>query len=129
MKIKTHKLLLQTAMTAHGVKKTEGNGGGYFQIFPYTDEQAGHNHFHPCSTGNVSSGKGKCSLHGRNATILAKERSDGLNSFPTCPLRMKTTLFFKSEISKSVSVIAHCCCLGQHGVGLHTEFLPPDVDS
>lgn len=30
-------------------------------MFPYTEKQASHNHFHPCTTGDVSSRKDKCS--------------------------------------------------------------------
>lgn len=84
-------------------------------MFPYTEKQAGHNHFRPCSTGDVSNGKGKCSLHSRNATTLAKERSDAPNSFPICTVSIKTKLVFELETGKSVTVIPHCCCLGQQG--------------
>jgi len=41
-----------------GSTNQRGTGAGYCQTFPYTEKQAGHNHFDPCSTGDVSSAKG-----------------------------------------------------------------------
>lgn len=62
------------------------------------------------------SGKGLCSLHSRNATILSRERNDGPNSFPICTVSVKMKVILEFETSKSVRVIQHHHCpLGQQG--------------
>lgn len=100
-------------MAAQGVKKPEGDCGRTFLNIFLHRETGWLLQFHPFSTGDVLSGKGLCSLHSRNATILARERNDGPNSFPKCTVSMKTKVVFELETSKFVSVIQHHCPLGQ----------------
>lgn len=57
--------------------------------------------------------RGKHCLHYRNETFLAKERSDGPNSFLMCTVSMKTELAFELETGKSVSAIPNGCRLGK----------------